>query len=195
MTECNSRNAKSSMDSSSTHSHRKKEMTTGKIFQFRMLNARQQYINVSSRQQVIETDRNGKAWIIMGVMDILPDQTPYRKNQTDGGEQKKRERCFQHALFLLTNNYPTGRKKYYDSSDKVSKQGNRSPAGSEHLYCEQSPEKHPKQVRCQQYNGSHPYSRKILVSTSKITEANRDHPPTDLFCATLQAPYKCRYLP
>ena len=35
------------------------------IFQFRMLNARQQYINVSSRQQVIETDRNGKAWIIM----------------------------------------------------------------------------------------------------------------------------------
>lgn len=27
------------------------------IFQFRMLNARQQYINVSSRQQVIETDR------------------------------------------------------------------------------------------------------------------------------------------
>ena len=32
MTECNSRNAKSSMDSSSTHSHRKKEMTTGKYF-------------------------------------------------------------------------------------------------------------------------------------------------------------------
>lgn len=49
------------------------------IFQFRMLNARQQYINVSSRQQVIETDRNGKAWIIMGVMDILPDQTPIER--------------------------------------------------------------------------------------------------------------------
>ena len=32
MTECNSRNAKSSMDSSSTHSHRKKEMITGKYF-------------------------------------------------------------------------------------------------------------------------------------------------------------------
>ena len=38
-----------------------------------------QYINVSSRQQVIETDRNGKAWIIMGVMDILPDQTPIER--------------------------------------------------------------------------------------------------------------------
>ena len=36
-------------------------------------------INVSSRQQVIETDRNGKAWIIMGVMDILPDQTPIER--------------------------------------------------------------------------------------------------------------------
>ena len=24
----------------------------------------------------------------MGVMDILPDQTPIEKNQTDGGEQK-----------------------------------------------------------------------------------------------------------
>ena len=44
-----------------------------------MLNARQQYVNVSSRQQVIETDRNGKAWIIMGVMDILPDQTPIER--------------------------------------------------------------------------------------------------------------------
>ena len=30
-------------------------------------------------QQVIETDRNGKAWTIMGVMDILPDQTPIER--------------------------------------------------------------------------------------------------------------------
>lgn len=88
------------------------------IFQFRMLNARQQYINVSSRQQVIETDRNGKAWIIMGVMDILPDQTPIERIKRTV-VNRKRERCFQHALFLPINNYPTGRKKYYDSSDKV----------------------------------------------------------------------------
>lgn len=46
------------------------------VFQFRMLDARQQYVNVTSRQQVMEKDRQGKAWIIMGVMDLSPDQTP-----------------------------------------------------------------------------------------------------------------------
>jgi DNA-binding CsgD family transcriptional regulator len=46
------------------------------IFQIRMLDARQQYVNVISRQQVIQKDKNGKAWMIMGVMDILPDQAP-----------------------------------------------------------------------------------------------------------------------
>ena len=144
------------------------------IFQFRMLNARQQYINVSSQQQVIETDRNGKAWIIMGVMDILPDQTPIERIKRTV-VNRKTGRCFQHALFLLTNNYPTGRKKYYDSSDKVSKREIAHQLGSEHLYCEQSPEKHPKQVRCQQYNGSHPYSRKswYLPLRLKPTETVR----------------------
>lgn len=44
------------------------------VFQFRMLNAKDQYINVISRHQVVEKDRNGKAWIIMGMMDISPDQ-------------------------------------------------------------------------------------------------------------------------
>lgn len=46
------------------------------VFQMRMLNARQQYVNVISRHQVIQKDKNGKAWIIMGVMDLAPDQTP-----------------------------------------------------------------------------------------------------------------------
>lgn len=45
------------------------------IFQFRMLNARHQYVNVISRHQVFEKDQNGKAWMIMGVMDISPDQS------------------------------------------------------------------------------------------------------------------------
>lgn len=45
------------------------------IFQYRILNAKGQYVNVISRQQVLEKDRNGKAWIIMGVVDISPDQT------------------------------------------------------------------------------------------------------------------------
>lgn len=46
------------------------------VFQIRILHAKQEYVNVISRQQVIETDRNGKAWIILGVMDLSPDQTP-----------------------------------------------------------------------------------------------------------------------
>ena len=45
-------------------------------FQFRMLNRSKKYINIISRQQVIRKDRNGKAWIVMGVMDISPDQIP-----------------------------------------------------------------------------------------------------------------------
>lgn len=45
------------------------------IFQIRMLNARQEYVNVISRHQVIQKDKNGKAWMIMGVMDLSPDQT------------------------------------------------------------------------------------------------------------------------
>ncbi|NDV56880.1 LuxR C-terminal-related transcriptional regulator [Bacteroides sp. 519] len=44
------------------------------MFQYRILNAKGQYVNVISRQQVLEKDRNGKAWIIMGVIDISPDQ-------------------------------------------------------------------------------------------------------------------------
>lgn len=49
------------------------------IFQMRMLNARQEYVNVISRHQVIQKDKNGKAWIVMGVMDLSPDQTPARR--------------------------------------------------------------------------------------------------------------------
>ena len=44
-------------------------------FQYRLLNGKGKHVNVISRQQVIEKDRNGKAWIIMGFMDISPDQT------------------------------------------------------------------------------------------------------------------------
>ena len=44
------------------------------VYQFRMLNARGRYVNVVSRQQVFEQDRKGKAWIVVGVMDVSPDQ-------------------------------------------------------------------------------------------------------------------------
>lgn len=46
------------------------------IFQYRILNAKEQYLNVVSRQQVLDKDKSGNAWIIMGVMDIAPDQVP-----------------------------------------------------------------------------------------------------------------------
>lgn len=46
------------------------------IFQIRVLNAKRQYVNVISRHQVIQKDQNGRAWMIMGVMDISPDQIP-----------------------------------------------------------------------------------------------------------------------
>lgn len=44
------------------------------IFQYRMLDVKGQYVNIFSRQWVVEKDRNGKAWMIMGVVDISPDQ-------------------------------------------------------------------------------------------------------------------------
>ncbi len=46
------------------------------IYQIRMRGAAGRHINIVSRQQVIETDANGKAWIIMGIMELAPDQTP-----------------------------------------------------------------------------------------------------------------------
>lgn len=48
-------------------------------FQMRMLNGKRQYVNVVSRQRVIQKDRNGKAWIILGCMDISPDQIPVER--------------------------------------------------------------------------------------------------------------------
>lgn len=44
------------------------------IYSFRMRNAKQQYVRVTSRHQVLEQDRNGKAWLIIGKMDIAPNQ-------------------------------------------------------------------------------------------------------------------------
>ena len=49
------------------------------IFQIRMLNAQLEYVNVISRHQVIQKDKSGKAWMIMGMMDLSPDQTPMER--------------------------------------------------------------------------------------------------------------------
>lgn len=44
------------------------------IYSFRVRNAGQQYIRVVSRQRVLEQDSTGKAWLILGNMDIAPNQ-------------------------------------------------------------------------------------------------------------------------
>ena len=46
------------------------------IYQCRMRNKEGLYVNITSRQQVLETDRKGKAWIIMGIIELSSDQTP-----------------------------------------------------------------------------------------------------------------------
>lgn len=46
------------------------------IFSYRVLNGRKQYVNVTSKQQVLEKTRSGKAWLILGMMDIASDQRP-----------------------------------------------------------------------------------------------------------------------
>ncbi|MFR4036371.1 MAG: hypothetical protein ACLTZT_00375 [Butyricimonas faecalis] len=56
------------------YSSREQRNDYQQIFQFRMLNVRQKYVNVISRHQVIQKDKKGKAWIIMGVMDLSPDK-------------------------------------------------------------------------------------------------------------------------
>ncbi len=44
-------------------------------YQYRIRNAGGKYVSVISRQWVIQQDRNGKAWMIGGSMDIAPDQS------------------------------------------------------------------------------------------------------------------------
>lgn len=44
------------------------------IYGFRVLNAKNRYVRVTSRQQVLEKDNGGKAWLILGVMDLDPVQ-------------------------------------------------------------------------------------------------------------------------
>lgn len=50
-------------------------------YKFRMRNSQKQYLNVMSRQRVIQQDVNGKAWIILGEVNILPDQRPLEEVQ------------------------------------------------------------------------------------------------------------------
>lgn len=49
------------------------------IYSFRVLNARQRYVRVISRQRVMEQSRSGKAWLILGNMDIAPNQREWEQ--------------------------------------------------------------------------------------------------------------------
>ena len=165
------------------------------IFQFRMLNARQQYINVSSRQQVIETDRNGKAWIIMGVMDILPDQTPIERIKRTVVNRKTGEML--PTCTVSPDKQLSNREK---EILRLIRQGFLSKEIAYQLgvsiYTVNNHRKNIlSKVRCQQYNGSHPYSRKSWYLPLRLRKPTETVRQLICFVATLQAPYKCRYLP
>ena len=44
------------------------------IYGFRVRNAKQQYMRVVSKHRVLEQGSSGKAWLILGTMDIAPNQ-------------------------------------------------------------------------------------------------------------------------
>ncbi len=44
------------------------------IYSFRVLNGKQQYVRMISKQRVLEQSHSGKAWLILGNMDIAPNQ-------------------------------------------------------------------------------------------------------------------------
>ncbi len=46
-----------------------------RIYQFRMRNAGGKYVRVASRQQVLLQTGEGKAWIVMGMLEFLPDSS------------------------------------------------------------------------------------------------------------------------
>ena len=49
------------------------------IYSFRVRNAKQQYVRVTNRLQVLEQGLSGKAWLILGNMSISPDQKDSRQ--------------------------------------------------------------------------------------------------------------------
>jgi len=44
------------------------------VYSFRILNARGNYVRVTSRHQVLEQSHDGKAWLIIGNMSMAPGQ-------------------------------------------------------------------------------------------------------------------------
>lgn len=47
------------------------------IFEFRVLNAENQYVRVISQHQVLEIDKDGNPYLVLGIADLSPDRTSY----------------------------------------------------------------------------------------------------------------------
>lgn len=46
------------------------------LHQYRILNSHHEYVRFYLRQQVLELDSRGNIWLVMGIMDLAPDQNP-----------------------------------------------------------------------------------------------------------------------
>lgn len=47
------------------------------IFEFRVLNSDNQYVRVISQHQVLEIDKDGNPYLVLGIADLSPDSTKY----------------------------------------------------------------------------------------------------------------------
>lgn len=57
----------------------KEERTCFKhIFELRILNIQKQYIRVSWERRALETDKSGNLWLMLGIVNVLPDQDHVR---------------------------------------------------------------------------------------------------------------------
>lgn len=45
------------------------------IYEFRMYNTQAKWVRMVSQHQVLEVDSEGEPWLVLGVMDVSPDQT------------------------------------------------------------------------------------------------------------------------
>lgn len=45
------------------------------IFELRVLNIQKEYVRVSWERQSLETDKSGNLWLMLGIINIFPDQT------------------------------------------------------------------------------------------------------------------------
>ena len=52
------------------------------INEYRMLNAQSKYVRLIEQHQILELDKSGKLWLLLGFVDISPDQDEYNGVKT-----------------------------------------------------------------------------------------------------------------